>query len=110
MTRRDTWAKARPAVMRWRAFRDRVQELGITVQDGDAITFVVPMAPSWSAKKRAAHVGQLHRNKPDVDNLLGGLFDGAMPEGDQHIAELGGLRKVWGEVGEIVIERKELLP
>lgn len=108
MTRRDTWAsnKVRPAVQRWRAFKDRAAALGITVQDGDAIAFVLPMPASWSAKKRLAHVGLPHRSKPDLDNLLGGLFDATMPGGDQHIAELGNVAKLWGESGRICITRK----
>jgi Holliday junction resolvase RusA-like endonuclease len=108
MTRRDTWAtaKVRPAVQRWRAFAARVKVLGITVQDGDEITFAVPMPPSWGKKKRAAHLGTPHRAKPDLDNLLGGLFDATMPDGDQHIAELGSVRKVWDTLGHITITRK----
>src|SRR4051812_40821290 len=45
MTRKDTWrnSEVRPAVQRWRAFQNRVQELGITVRDGDHITFRISM-------------------------------------------------------------------
>lgn len=109
MTRRDTWAngKVRPAVAKWRAFRDEAQRLGITVLDGDSITFVVAMPASWSARKRSSHNGEPHRSKPDLDNLVGGLFDAAHPNGDQQISELGAVRKVWGSVGEIVIDRRE---
>jgi Holliday junction resolvase RusA-like endonuclease len=110
MTRRDTWAnaKVRPAVQKWRAFVQDVKRLGITVADQDAITFVIPLPESWSAKKRTAHLHQPHRQKPDLDNLLGGLFDAAMPDGDQHIAELGPCRKVWGRAGEVIIARTTL--
>lgn len=101
-TKSDQWRNPpRPAVAKYRAFRDRVQALGITIVDGDSITFVLPMPQSWPAKKRAAMDGQPHRQKPDLDNLLGGLFDAAMPLEDCHIAELGALRKVWGQVGSI---------
>ena len=109
MTKRDTWGnqKVRPAVQKWRAFRDRVQELGVKVLDGDSVVFVMPMPASWSQKKREAHSGKPHRQKPDLDNLLGGLFDAAMPEEDKELAELGGLRKVWGNDGAILLTRKE---
>ena len=109
MTRRDTWGnqKVRPAVAKWRAFRDRVQELGLKVLEGDSVEFVVPMPGSWSAKKRAQMNGTMHRQKPDLDNLLGGLFDAAMPEEDKELAALGGLRKVWGTEGQIRLTRKE---
>lgn len=110
MTRKDTWStsKVRPAVQRWRVFQDEVKRLAITVQDGDAIAFGVPMPESWPAKKRAAHLGMPHRAKPDLDNLLGGLFDAAMLSqngGDQHIAHVGCLTKYWAETGEIAIDR-----
>jgi Holliday junction resolvase RusA-like endonuclease len=107
MTRRDTWANSnvRPAVQKWRAFANEVKRLGITVQDGDALTFCVAMPTSWSAKKRREHEGQPHRSKPDLDNLIGGLFDAAMPDGDQHIAELGACRKVWASDGQIIVDR-----
>jgi Holliday junction resolvase RusA-like endonuclease len=108
MTRRDTWAtaKVRPAVQRWRAFASAVKVLGCTVDDGDEITFVLPMPASWGRKKRAAHVGAPHRSKPDLDNLVGGWFDATMPGGDQHIAELGRVRKIWGDSGAIHVTRK----
>lgn len=110
MTRRDTWGNqsVRPAVLKWRAFANRVQALGVTVQDGDSITFCVPMPESWSKKKRDAHRGQPHRAKPDLDNLLGGLFDAAMPKGDQHIASLQIVRKQWADEGAIEILRRPL--
>lgn len=109
MTRRDTWAngKVRPAVQKWRAFQNEVKRLGIVVQDGDAITFIVPCPPSWSATKKRAHYGRFHRAKPDLDNLLGGLFDAAMPGGDAHIADLRRCTKMWGQYPQIIIEREE---
>jgi Holliday junction resolvase RusA-like endonuclease len=109
MTRRDSWGngKVRPAVERWRAFKDAVRVAGVTVEDGDALTFHLPMPASWSAKKRARHDGQPHRATPDLDNLIGGLFDAAMPDGDQHIAELGPCRKVWASEGAIDVARKK---
>jgi Holliday junction resolvase RusA-like endonuclease len=106
MTRRDTWrVDVRPAVLKWRAFQNKAQALAIDLREGDDLTFVLPMPASWSKAKRAAHDGKHHRSKPDMDNLHGGLFDAVMPKSDAHFAELGGLRKLWGEVGQIVIRR-----
>lgn len=109
MTRRDTWStdKVRPTVQRWRAFATAVQAAGVTVQDGDEILFVVPMPKSWNKMSRRGNDGQPHRQKPDLDNLLGGLFDAAMPKEDKHIARLGEVSKTWGDVGLIVITRKD---
>lgn len=95
-------------MQRWRAFQNEVQRLGVTVEDGDEITFLLPMPGSWSKQKQLSHLGAPHRAKPDLDNLIGGLFDAAMPDGDQHISELGTCRKVWGDQGVIVITRKNL--
>ena len=102
MTRSDKW-KTRARVMRYRAFRDDVKRLGITVQDGDNITFIMPMAESWSEKKKAAHDGKAHRQKPDLDNLLKALLD-AIYEDDCHISALY-IEKIWGREGSISILR-----
>jgi hypothetical protein len=52
MTRADKW-KTRPAVMRYRAFCDEVRLRKIHLPESGAhITFVMPMPPSWSKKKR----------------------------------------------------------
>lgn len=106
MTRRDVWLNPpRPCVAKWRQFKDRVRELGITVQDGDALTFWIPMPPSWSKKKREKMLGSPHQQTPDLDNLIGGLFDAALPTGDAHIHELGRTCKRWWDAGRITIER-----
>jgi Holliday junction resolvase RusA-like endonuclease len=104
-TRADIW-KRRPSVVKYRAFADRARELGITLEDGDSVCFVVAMPASWSSKRRAAMLGEPHRQTPDLDNLLGGLMDAVMPKGDAHLAELGHLRKLWGTQGQIVVSPK----
>jgi len=101
MTRSDKW-KQRPAVLRYRAFKDEVRTHRVWVpEDGASILFVLPMPTSWSGKKRAAHDGQVHRTKPDVDNLLKALLD-ALYEDDSGIHTTA-QRKVWGVEGRIVI-------
>ncbi|MBO4148369.1 RusA family crossover junction endodeoxyribonuclease [Enterobacter ludwigii] len=102
MTRRDKW-KQRPPVMRYRMFCDEARLHGIRVPESGAhITFVLPMPPSWSKKKREAMDGQPHQQKPDLDNLKKSLLD-ALFEDDSHI---WGTRtsKIWGETGMIIIE------
>lgn len=109
MTRKDTWArdKVRPAVLRWRLFRDAIQAAGVTILDGDNIVFRVPMPESWPKKKKEKLAGTPCQAKPDLDNLLGGLFDAAMPKGDQHIHTLGHVSKRWAYEGSIEIFRDE---
>lgn len=105
MTQRDKWGgNVRPAVAKWRAFKDRVRELGVVVAEGDSYLFEIAMPPSWSAKKRAAMRGQPHRQKPDLDNLVGGTWDAACPDGDAHISWIGNACKRWSDEGRITIE------
>ncbi|NRD80308.1 RusA family crossover junction endodeoxyribonuclease [Bacillus sp. BRMEA1] len=39
------------------------------------ITFYMPMPSSWSGKKKERMNGAIHRSKPDIDNMVKGLFD-----------------------------------
>ena len=104
-TQSDRW-KQRPCVMRYRAFADKLRALGCTLQDGDSIIFWIATPTSWSAKKAAAHAGQFHRSRPDLDNLLGGLMDAVLPKVDSHVAVLGRVEKRWTEfAGRIEILR-----
>jgi Holliday junction resolvase RusA-like endonuclease len=98
----DTW-RPRPFVLKWRAFADAARASGATLADGAHVRFEIAMPASWSAKKRLAMAGQPHRQKPDLDNLCGGLMDALMPASDSHIASLGGLSKVWAEAPAIWI-------
>lgn len=104
MTQSDKW-KVRPAVDRYRAYADRLRELGCNLHDGDEITFWIKMPESWSNKKKLSMVGLAHRSKPDLDNLLGALMDAVSPDGDSHYAVFGEIRKYWGDEGAISITR-----
>ena len=100
-TRADVWKK-RPCVVRYREFADRCRELGMMVQNGDRISFLIEMPRIWSAKKRAALDGQPHQQRPDLDNLLKALMDAVLPE-DCSIWHLGHVTKRWGAVAAIII-------
>lgn len=99
-TRRDKWAK-RPAVVRYRNYADECRAAGIVIEDVLDVTFELPMPDSWSQKKKANHDGEPHRQKPDIDNLLKGLMD-AVLEDDSGVHNVSA-KKVWGEVGRILI-------
>jgi Holliday junction resolvase RusA-like endonuclease len=97
MTQRDKWAK-RPVVMRYRDYADQLRAgcTGITsnpVCVSWRAFFTMPK--SWSKKKREAHLGALHRAKPDRDNIDKGILD-ALWEQDSGIAR-GTLEKRWDE-------------
>ena len=101
-TRKDKWAK-RPCVLRYRAFADECRLRGVTVENGDSITFILPIPKSWSKGTKAAYGGTPHTQTPDIDNLLKSLLD-AVYDDDSHIWKLGAVTKLWGYTGEILIE------
>ena len=74
---------------------------------GSSITFVIPVPPSWSKKKKKLYHGRFHQSKPDIDNLQKAFLDSLMME-DKQIAHLE-VQKRWVdfEVGWIEITLKE---
>jgi len=102
-TRSDKW-NLRPCVVRYRAFADRARRLGITIEPGDGITFVIPIPKSWSKKKRALMIHQYHTQVPDLSNLLKAIEDAVCPD-DSHLSHYSGLKKIWGDKGKIIIRR-----
>ena len=104
MTRSDRWKK-RDCVMRYFAFRDEVKRLEIIVENGDTITFHVPMPKSWTNKKRAKMLHMPHQQRPDVDNLCKALLDSIFEE-DSHIYDIR-IRKFWTDsTGKIKIRNE----
>jgi Holliday junction resolvase RusA-like endonuclease len=105
MTQRDKW-KQRPAVLKYRAFCDHVRLLGISVPDqGCHVTFVIPMAASWSKKKKDFLRGQPHQQRPDVDNLTKALMDAVHKE-DCSVWDIR-TTKIWGDAGAILIDQMQ---
>lgn len=102
-TRSDKW-KQRPSVISYRNFADQVRDLSVDLPEGGShIVFVIPMARSWSKKKRAEMDGQPHQQRPDLDNLIKALADAVHSE-DSHLWDYRA-SKIWGEQGEIRITR-----
>lgn len=107
LTQRDSWAK-RDCVMRYFAYRDECKILGVDVPEAGAkITFYMPMPKSWSKKKKRNMLGEPHRQKPDVDNLLKGLLDAVYGE-DSVVWDIW-VRKVWSDIAKIGVEEREVL-
>ena len=105
MTRRDRWAK-RPAVMRYREWADLVRAVAGKLPPAEKVESLSMLAKfeppkSMSKKKRAALIGQLHRVKPDVDNIAK-CIDAIYPDGDQAIAEIHA-KKVWDWEASVTI-------
>jgi Holliday junction resolvase RusA-like endonuclease len=101
MTQKDKWAK-RPAVLRYRAFKDECRLKKVVVPESAAhIIFVIPMPSSWSKQKRAEMAGKGHQQKPDLDNLHKALLDAVFEE-DSHVFDHR-VSKIWGVTGKILI-------
>jgi Holliday junction resolvase RusA-like endonuclease len=107
MTKQDTWKK-RPIVERYWAYKNemvaRFKLLGLSGLPGHIklLHFTMQMPKSWSKKKRDEMNGQPHKQKPDIDNMLKGVFD-CLCEEDEHIWRVDRLEKRWGRVGQIII-------
>nr|WP_255711949.1 RusA family crossover junction endodeoxyribonuclease [Xenorhabdus sp. PB30.3] len=101
MTQADRWRKRKP-VLNYYAFKDEIRLNNITLPESHYhITFVIPMPPSWSKKKRTAMNGKPHQQKPDKDNLEKALLD-AVFDDDSRVWD-GRVTKLWGEKGQIII-------
>lgn len=101
MTRSDAWKK-RPCVLRYWAFRDACKGNNLAYDNGQDITFVLPLKKSYSKKKKLLLDGQPHTIKPDADNLMKAVLD-AIYKDDSHIWHIGSIKKIWGHEGKIII-------
>ena len=105
-TRADAWKK-RPAVLRYRAFKDslRVQAAPYYLPKDPVkvdLEFYIAMPDSWSKKKCLEMNGKLHRQKPDIDNLFKAATDALWPDDDSCIALCSAV-KYWAIKGSILM-------
>lgn len=109
MTQRDKWKDPpRPAVAKYRAFRDEVVLIHRIKlpYEGAHITFGLPMPKSWSKRKAADRDGQKHQQAPDLSNLIKALEDACYVD-DKVIWNYGSLTKLWAREGYIEIAEGE---
>ena len=102
-SQRDSF-KPSPMVKRYRAFRDMIAYLKVSIPRNVTrldLHFVLPMPPSWSKKKRESHLGELHRQTPDIDNLVKAFLDSACPKSDAFVPSVWAI-KTWGDEGKIM--------
>ena len=94
MTTSDRWNK-RPCVQRYWSFKDECKLRGVVIPDDNCgITFCMPMPKSWSKAKKERMLGKLHKQTPDIDNLLKGLLD-AIRKKDEMISSFKYISKTW---------------
>ena len=106
MTQRDKWLNPpRKAVARYWELKNKIQENGVTYNENQHITFILPMPKSWSKKKKSEHNGKPHRQKPDLDNLIKSLWD-CLFKDDAHFAKVSAV-KLWGYDPLLIIDNKE---
>ena len=84
MTRQDKWLNPpqkyrgkewpRPVVKKYRQFENQVIAAKLQLpQDGAHVIFRIPMPQSWSDKKKTEMHGPLHKQLPELDNLLNAI-------------------------------------
>lgn len=111
MTQADVWKK-RPAVLKYRAFADRCRKVaGSKLKnirpDHLGLAITIEMPKSWSKKKRAEMLGQPHRSRPDVSNILKAVEDSLWKEEDSMIWSVA-CTKHWGLTNQTVVTVTEL--
>ncbi len=112
MTQRDRWAK-RKCVLKYYEFKDKIREeiLKSLPEEVDNLSWIafIPMPKSWTKKKKAAHAGQPHLQKPDRDNIDKAIMDSLFKE-DSGIYR-GTIEKRWednlGPRIMLIIETKD---
>lgn len=102
MTRRDKWKK-RLCVLRYWAFKDKCRVHRVQLPQPCRVVFHMAMPKSWSAAKREHMDGQPHAAKPDLDNLIKGLWDAILKE-DSHLSSVTA-EKRWSLKPGIEVEK-----
>ena len=123
---------SRPRVTRWGTFygkkyKEFEREMGVMLIESDRpslvnpvlwledlisadMTFFVPMARSWSKKKKSLKNGQFCDNNADLDNYEKAILDslnGIYFNDDRQIVQQKS-QKIWAETGSIRIILKEI--
>ncbi len=93
----------RPAVTRWRTFKNMVIAHKVRFpEDGAHVIFFIAMPESWPQKKKDRMLGQLHKQTPDFDNLIKALADAVYGKKDACISDIR-ITKRWAYEGAIQI-------
>ena len=108
MTKSDKWKKRKCVQDFWeykQILATRAIKEGVLPREHYDLTFVLKMPMDWSKKKRAEQVGQPHKKRPDIDNLVKGVLDCLLAE-DGCVYEIKA-NKQWGEHGQVIFNLPE---
>jgi Holliday junction resolvase RusA-like endonuclease len=104
MTKSDRWKK-RPATTKYWEFKDELHKhVKGNLDPTFDVIFHVPMAKSWSKKKKAAYFRMPHQQRPDVDNYVKALMD-ALCEEDSYVYDVR-MQKYWAYEGSIELTER----
>jgi len=97
MVKSDSWKK-RPEVQNYWRYKDMIKNTAkgakfVMPECNYWLVCYIPMAKSWTKKKKAVLDDQPHKQRPDKDNIEKGLLD-ALCEEDSHIWD-GRVTKIW---------------
>lgn len=110
MSRQDRFAQ-RPVVMKYKAFRTELLTRSRLVGLRDlppaiGFTFNIPMPKHWSKAKKERMNGQIHQQKPDLDNLIKAVkdcFTYGRHVDDSYVGTYLFAQKVWAYEGSIIL-------
>lgn len=104
MVRSDAWKK-RKCVLRYWDYKNELilsaKKQNFILEDSYEVLFTLPIPKLFSKKKKQGLVGECHRVKPDLDNLVKAIND-CFNIADQSIYSIKA-QKVYGETPSVKI-------
>lgn len=92
----------RPIVAKYWNFKNQVIAAKLELpEQGAHVIFRIKMPKSWSMAKKREMNGRLHKQTPDLDNLLKGLCDAVFKD-DSVLCDIRAT-KIWANKGSIQI-------
>ena len=102
MVRSDRYKK-RPIVLRYWQYKDAIQPYRDSVEwEPFTAKFIIRIPKSWSKKKKLEMNGTPHKQTPDLDNLIKGLWD-CLLDDDSAVWHIKHASKVWGIEPAIIL-------
>jgi len=92
----------------WYACFDNALDVTTVAPPCISCEFTLPMPKSWSKWKREEMLGKIHRQKPDLSNLIKAIED-CLWDKDEGIGMYGRMVKRWGKEGQIEIILEEVV-